>query len=170
MKNKIKYYAPIGISFKTIFWFLVLQYGIVILQSLTFFPMFSEALYAQKEWSIEMGRVAEMESFVIISRYSFTYVRYACLGCLIALGMMNFTHHHKESKSVYLMKRIPNKYEFFRRVMTIPMVSSALLLVIAFLLLCIYYMVYIKKSPGGSVADGQLQLLIDVWFKGGIDL
>lgn len=165
MKNKLKYYAPIGISFNTIFWFLVLEYTIIIFSSLNYFSHLENALYEQQLSSSKAGVIIEMESFVSILGLSFNAVPLTFIGCIIGLGIYNWGHHYKHSNSVYLMKRLPNKYEYFRRVMTIPIVSGLLLLVIVFVLLVIYYNAYITKSPEGSVASGQLQLLFDVWFK-----
>ncbi len=167
MKNSIKYYAPIGISFKTIFWFIAFQYGIIILNSFNFFNKFHDALYTQERLSYQTGQISQMENFATLVRLMFPSVPLAFFACLCGLGIYNFGHHYKESQSVYLMKRLPNKYEYFRRVMTIPIISALLLLVLVFVLLMTYYVIYISKSPEGSVASGQLKLLFDVWFMGG---
>lgn len=151
---------------KTIFLFIVFQMTIVICQSLLFFSGLQDALYEQKHLTRFSGEVVAMESFASLISLPFQNVPLIFLVCLVGLGAYNFIHHYRESKSVYLMKRLPNRYEYAKRVVTIPIVSSIFILVIVAILIAIYYAVYVVKSPPDSVADGQLELLFDVWFRG----
>lgn len=70
----------------------------------------------------------------------------------VAIGMMGFAIIHyayfwQGSKSIYVMKRLPNKMELYKRVWTLPLISLLLCAVTALVLLFIYYGVYVLATP-----------------------
>ena len=72
------------------------------------------------------------------------YVLAICM--VVAIGY-NYWYHRKNSKSVYLMKRLPNKWEYHKRCIILPLMGMALAFVMAGLMSLVYYGIYIYSTP-----------------------
>ena len=64
----------------------------------------------------------------------------------ISFGVANYTGFYK-NKSVYVMKRIPDSKEMFRRSFALPFAGIALALISAIIFLIIYYLLYRYLPP-----------------------
>ncbi len=69
----------------------------------------------------------------------------------------NYAYHWQGSKSIYLMRRLPNAWELHKRCLTLPIVSILICGIAAFILLCIYYGIYMAVTPEQCLAPGQWQ-------------
>lgn len=67
--------------------------------------------------------------------------------CAAALAVYNYYYHYNDSKSIYLMRRLPNAGELHRRCLTFPLLVILISLGIVFFLLCVYYKVYMTCTP-----------------------
>lgn len=90
-------------------------------------------------------------------------------GCLMAafsmvvLGWYYWQMHHRESKSVYLMRRLPNPYEYPRRCFSLPMFGVILFLVEGFLLWQIDFLIYWFGTPSTNLPPVSWTALWSIW-------
>lgn len=79
---------------------------------------------------------------------------------LVALGLVGFAALHysyfwQGSKSIYLMKRLPNKMELHKRALTLPVLGLIICVATAFLLLVLYYGLYVIATPKQCIPPNQ---------------
>lgn len=71
---------------------------------------------------------------------------------VLALMMLCFVPYHyayfrQGSRSVYLMKRLPQKGEYSRRIWTVPLLAALIALLLAVLVGGVYLTYYLSKTP-----------------------
>lgn len=59
----------------------------------------------------------------------------------------HYMYHYQGSKMMYLMKRLPDKWEVHRRCWTLPVVGSVLMAVWILVLRMLYFAIYIVFTP-----------------------
>ena len=85
----------------------------------------------------------------------------ALLGfLLVAIGLLGFVIFHyayfwQGSKSIYLMKRLPDKMEIHRQALTFPILALLVCMVTSFLLLVLYYGIYMIATPRQCIPSNQ---------------
>lgn len=70
------------------------------------------------------------------------------------------------SKSIYTMRRLPDRWDLPRRTLVLPLGYAAAAMLLALLLLLLYYLIYCCSVPEGHMTPGQWELLMD-WLLGG---
>ncbi len=85
------------------------------------------------------------------------------IAIMLAAIIMHYAHHHIGSKSIYLMRRLPQKWELHRRCLSFPLISATVAAFVAVVLFFICYGIYMAVSPEHLRADSQLRLLIENW-------
>ena len=78
----------------------------------------------------------------------------AAIVCLMFIGV-RYHYLHKESKSIYLIRRLPSRGELFRRCAAVPLYMAAICLIWAFCLLVLYYLTYMTATPDQCLAPDQ---------------
>lgn len=86
---------------------------------------------------------------------------------ILALGMAavvayHYAYHYQGSKSIYLMKRLPSRWELHRRCITLPVLAAASSLCAALLMLLFYFVIYMIFTPEACLAPHQWQKLWSV--------
>ncbi len=66
---------------------------------------------------------------------------------IIGFAVFHYSYHTIGSKSIYLMKRLPDSRELHRRCLTLPLTALAATVLIALLILAAYYAMYILITP-----------------------
>lgn len=61
---------------------------------------------------------------------------------LLAMFAHNYRYHYSESKSIYLMRRLPNQWEIYKRCVGLPLLGLACAGFAAILLVVGFYMYY----------------------------
>lgn len=90
-------------------------------------------------------------------------MKFALIGFLVIAVVMvvfivyNYAYHRQGSKSIYLMRRLPNRLELHKRCITLPAAAVLLCIVAAFIMLCIYYWIYMSITPEECLTPGQWQ-------------
>ena len=77
--------------------------------------------------------------------------------CMAAVIINHYAYHYQGSKSIYLMQRLPNRWELHRRCITLPLLAVIVCLCAALLLLLAYFAVYMTVTPPACLAPGQWQ-------------
>lgn len=63
------------------------------------------------------------------------------------LAAVHYAGHWRGSKSIYLMRRLPNRWELHRRCLTIPAMGAVSALSLLGLLGIVFYIVYLLCTP-----------------------
>lgn len=89
------------------------------------------------------------------SLYGFFVLALAMAG----LAFYYYIYHYQGSRSIYLMKRLPDKNELHKRCLTVPITVAALALVTAFIVILLYYCLYLYVTPEECLSPHQWQKL-----------
>ena len=90
---------------------------------------------------------------------------------LVLLAMLltaagNYLSFFRGSKSIYLMRRLPQRGETARRCLGLPLLLAGATLLLAGLLLLMDYLIYTLAVPSACLAPGQWDMVMD-WILGG---
>lgn len=77
----------------------------------------------------------------------------------LALAGYNWACFWRGSRSIYLMRRLPDRWELARRCLTIPLVLILGAVVLTAALLALYYAIYLWGTPAQCLRAGQLEKL-----------
>jgi uncharacterized membrane protein YqhA len=75
--------------------------------------------------------------------------------CMLLLIALRYAYYYQNSKSIYLMKRLPDKFELHRRCIILPVMAALSCAVIAFLVLLLYFGHYMLFTPDACLTPGQ---------------
>ena len=104
------------------------------------------------EWILNSSAV--MPDFIQLLEHSLIGFPIAAL-CAAALTFYHYLYHYQGSKSIYLMRRLPDRTELLRRCLTLPLIAAAAALAAATLLLILYFGIYMFVTPESCLAPGQ---------------
>lgn len=87
------------------------------------------------------------------------------LFLIFALSMAGFIiyhylSHYQGSKSIYLMRRLPDRWELHHRCLTLPLTGALIYLGCALFLLLVYFCIYLIVTPAQCLIPGQWPLLL----------
>ena len=74
---------------------------------------------------------------------------------MLAIVVWHYLYYHYETKSIYLMKRLPNRVEIHKRAWTLPMLGVAATLLAAFVMLVLYFEIYMIATPKQCITPEQ---------------
>ena len=78
--------------------------------------------------------------------------------CMLLLIVYHYAFHYMGSKSIYTMRRLPNKWELHRRCLILPIASALILLASAGITLLLWFAIYMLCTP-------EQCLMPDQWTK-----
>ena len=160
-KLSLDHYAPAGINLQMERNLFLGGMIAALLWSFSFFNSFSRYkghlfYYRGSEAILREGAI--MEDFAVVldkALWGFFLLAF----CLILLAVYHYAYHYQESKSIYLMRRLPNAFELHRRCLSLPAAGIVIALLSAFVLLLIYYAVYMLATPDQCLTPDQWQKL-----------
>lgn len=79
--------------------------------------------------------------------------------CMLAVVVYHYVYHRQGSKSIYLMRRLPDGMELHRRCWALPVLCALGSILLAFVLLLIYYAIYMLVTPDACLTPGQWEKL-----------
>lgn len=95
-------------------------------------------------------------------------VEYAFLGFFLAIvlalafGFYHYAFHHQGSKSIYLMRRLPNGFELHRRCWTVPVAAALIITAVMMAMFLLYFGLYFIITPDACLAPHQWQKIWSV--------
>lgn len=89
-----------------------------------------------------------------ILRGSFLAAPAYFLLCLADIGL-NLASFYRGSKSIYLMRRLPDRWELPRRCAALPLLALAAGLVLTALLICLCNLLYFRATPQQCLPAGE---------------
>lgn len=164
MKHKIERYAPPGINIHLEIRYYFTGLLCAFLYSMLFLIRYSNSLSKLYGW-VGNNRVilpdAVMDDFYLIldsCLLGFVIIAVAVLFLIV----YHYMYHYQGSKSIYLMKRLPNSRELHFRCITLPLTGAVISMLLAIILLFAYYGIYIACTPKECLTPGQWQKLWSV--------
>ena len=96
--------------------------------------------------ALQRGLTPEMPDFC--SLIDGVLLGFALLAaCMLLAAAAHYLYHLQGSKSIYLMRRLPSRWELHRRCLTLPVLGAALCLVASAVLLLLYLGIYRLFTP-----------------------
>lgn len=135
---------------------------VVCLISLNFFNRYANAralLYRMQGSKRVLIEGAVMTDFSVVLGDSLNSFGFLCV-LLLGVVVWHYLCYWQGSKSIYLMKRLPNRFEIHKRAWTLPLLAIAVTLVVAFLVMFLYFEFYMIATPKQCIAPGQWQ---NIW-------
>jgi len=91
------------------------------------------------------------------------------LFLILALGMIavmayHYIYHFQGSKSIYLMRRLPDRWELWRRCLALPVMAALLFLLAAAVSMVVYYGFYMLATPKACLSPGQWHKIWNVYL------
>lgn len=102
---------------------------------------------------------AVMTSFSVVLGDSLNSFGFLCV-LLLSVVIWHYLCYRQGSKSIYLMKRLPSRWEIHKRAWTLPLLAVAATVAAAFVSMLFYYWIYMVATPEQCIALGQWQ---NIW-------
>ncbi len=83
--------------------------------------------------------------------------------CMLGFIVYHYAYHRQGSRSIYLMRRLPNRFELHRRCLTLPLLAALLSLLFALLLILLCYAIYMLATPRECLTPHQWQRIWSVF-------
>ena len=150
--KKLEKYTPPGIEFLSRLKYTLWYLGIAIGWSCTYLIKYMTArsnLYAHSLVGLVLREGAVMPKFSMLiqegvdSRYGF----WGFYWLMLIMIVVNYLHYYQGSKSIYLMRRLPDKWELHRRNVIMPLVAIVIGALTQMALWMLYYGIYLTCTP-----------------------
>lgn len=156
-------YVPLGIDSKQVRTMLLLALAAGVAVSLGFLFRYSQAKEALYEYEpITRQRIliagAVMPDFVQLLRGSFWGLA-AVAACMPAVALGFYLCHYQGGRSIYTMRRLPDRWELWRRCLALPLLTMASCLILAALFTLLYLELYLLATPDVCLTPDQWQKL-----------
>lgn len=154
-------YAPLGIDGAAAMRRVFSMPAVSAIISLHFFFRLTEALdelYLNTGSARVLVPTRQMAPFVEVLGGSLLMFLFSAL-MMIVVGVYFYLYHYQGSRSIYTMRRLPNRWELWRRVLTLPGLTVLLCAVSALLLVVLYFAIYTWVTPAPCLQPGQWQTI-----------
>ena len=151
--DDLSWYAPVGMKLhmeKTV-WGLGL--GASLIYSGIFLVRFADAcgeLYGYQGMEQVLIEGARMERFRVLLGNGLAGFAITALVMLL-FSIYHYLYHFQDSKSIYLMRRLPRRWELLRRCLTLPVAAAVLSLAAAMVMQGFYFGIYLVFTPKGCL-------------------
>ena len=161
LKNSIERIIPPGANAKQPFSFCIRGIVIGIIFNLfLFWSRYTSAFLALYEYEdgVRVRTGDMMTDFYIL--YDGTLVCFLAFVVAV-LGFMAYyySYYYQGSKSIYLMRRLPSRFELHKRALTTPIIMCAVFIISAFILTLINFGLYMLITPNNCILPYQWQKL-----------
>lgn len=78
---------------------------------------------------------------------------------MLGFSIFYYAYHRQGSRSIYLMRRLPDRWELHRRCLTLPLLGALCCIVMAVLLVMLYYGLYRLLTPEQCFRPGQWEMI-----------
>ena len=147
-KNNLERYAPLGISLSSEIFYYKLIMIISTLWSMQFIVRYLQELnelYYRERHTIFRDDI-QIVSFEHLMNGVFFLFGVAFIYAII-ISVYHYFYHYQGSKMMYLMKRLPNKWELHKRCLVLPIVAVAFTIGYIWILRILYYAIYLICTP-----------------------
>jgi len=158
-------YAPAGFPLSQEIKIYLTAFGISVLYSFGFIIRYLNARAELFEITITGQKIlitgAKMPEMTALIHDAF--LGFFLMILLAGAGIVyHYLFHKQGSKSIYLMRRLPNPFELHKRCITLPLLGIILSLLAALLLFLLYYGIYIIFTPSICLTKVSLTIIRSV--------
>lgn len=82
--------------------------------------------------------------------------------CMLVFIALRYAYYHHGSKSIYLIQRLPDRWEMLRRCLILPLLETFSCLLTALLFILLYFAVYMLFTPDECLMPHQWQKIWSV--------
>lgn len=151
--------VPVGFNWRRERNWLIAVWGACLLNSFSYFnslPRCINMLYTTRFGKRVLLEEASMPAFDQVLGRSISAFWFLSILVLL-LGLYHWFYHYQSSKSIYLMRRLPQRFELLKRCITFPLIAALLFAVSAVLLTLIYFALYLLFTPDGCLPSDPWQ-------------
>ena len=165
MKINLSRYAPPGFELRTELQFFIAGMALATLHSLSFLTRFAHAksdLYGRIGTDRYLLPGAVMPDFHTLVGKALIGFLVLAIWWILVFVSAHYGYHFAGSKSIYLMRRLPDRWELHRRCWTLPLLVVLLCLLTATILFLVYYGIYMAATPKECLTPHQWQKIWSV--------
>ncbi len=161
MTDNLRKIIPVGFKAESEIWIFFSAIAVGICRALLFFQAYMREY--NRLFDIEYGKRVLIESRTMADFCEI--IDGVFDGFIIAIFVFAFlivyhyAYHYRDSKSIYTMKRLQNKYELHIRCFTVPVIGIALSVIISITLMLLFYRFYMTKTPAECLFPDQWERL-----------
>lgn len=149
MKRKLKSCLPPGTELKSELIVCLALWAIVVGISMSFLSEYREA-YEELYWGsgssrtlMSGARMADLDT-LLAGKFIGIYVLFA--GCVV-LTVLHYMSFYKDSRSIYVMKRLESPFELHKRCLVLPLICLLAGILLTLFTMWIYLMIYYNFTP-----------------------
>lgn len=149
MTDKIKKIIPVGINPQTEKFILIASFALSVCRALLFYLNYLNSynyLFEFRDGQRILNEAKRMPYFCTLTEGCFDGFVIS-LFIFIFMIFIHYGYHYKDSKSIYTMKRLPQKSELHIRCLTVPLISIILCITLSFILILLFYHHYMTMTP-----------------------
>ena len=156
-KPDLSRFAPPGQDLRPLRYTLIAVLVIALLWSFLFFDRLRDEIYLLYEnpsLSKATRPGAIMPDYPVVlgnSLWGFAMAAFVMASFVVS----NYAGFFSGAKPIYLMRRLPDRFELARRCCTLPLSAAALCALCALLLLHVYLLIYLAAVPEACLAPDQ---------------
>ena len=152
-----KRYAPPGMELRQMRYYWISGMVLAFLSSVWMY--FSELGYyvrmAKGLYTPVYGAAFDgVPDFVDVLGSSLVFFPLYALGSILFV-IYHYSYHFKGSKSIYLMRRLPDRWELHRRCLTLPIAMAVFFLLMGFVMLLLFFWAYFAAVPAQYIQPDQ---------------
>lgn len=151
-------YAPVGQDARQeagLFGLGLVIAGLVSLQFAAAYHAARGRLFVQKLGRSVLREGALMPDFADLLGWSFAGFGVLLLGAVLTAALHAACHRQGGSRADYLMRRLPDRWEYPRRCLAVPAAAALAGLLAMGALLAVYYAVYMTCTPAACLTPDQ---------------
>lgn len=152
-------WAPLGYDSTAERRFLLAALPLSILWSFIYFSRFQTAEAGLYVW-IGNTKTLRQDAFMpdFYTLLDFVFAGFAVMAAgMLAFAMARYSYHYRGSKAIFLMRRLPDRFDLHRRCLAVPLLGMTAAVGAAVILLILYYRHYLASTPAEALTPGQWQ-------------
>ena len=159
MKRRLEALVPVGLDPHTELRWFAIGMGVSALYSIkflfSFFSVRGDLLYQLKHLPLQDTQLLEMPHFwFFLDR---AYLGFLLLAlCMPAVALFHYLYHYQGSRSIYLMRPLPDRWELLRRCIALPLCGALAALLTGLLITLLWAGIYLLATPR--------ELLSPLWY------
>lgn len=169
MKFKFDRYFPAGYDPSTELKWALAGWLISVFWSMVFLVRYFSELQSRLEWEKEYLNPRNgifIPTFPELTRNCFLGFGIV-IAFLILAVVLHYRWHYNGSRSIYLMRRLPDRFELTRRCLTFPIAAIIVCLLTAVILFFLYFALYAFYTPDRFLAHYNYDGTIRSFLTGG---
>ena len=156
-KPDLSRYAPLGINVRSEWQGYVAGLAVAVVYSMIYLLRYFNARENLYEWTLkgrELIEGAVMPDFAELMDGTLL-VFLAIALTMMGLAIYHYIYHRLDTKSYYVMRRLPSRWELHRRCLTLPVIGLLICGAAALIMTLIYYWIYMGCTPEECLMPGQ---------------